>query len=61
MPMTNSNTVSKTAIDTDTEVLPQAEVNSSASALPRPISTRPDIADTGRISFGAAARLPAKK
>jgi hypothetical protein len=31
--------------------------DSSASVLPRPVSLQPDIADNGRISFGAGFRL----
>ena len=63
--MTASSTVSNATIGTDMDVLPQSEnltaIISSGSGLPRPISTHPDIADTGRISFGAAMRLPSKK
>lgn len=33
---------------------------SSAIALPRPISSVADIADSGRISFGAGYRLASK-
>jgi hypothetical protein len=47
----------------DTEHLPPAVADcgkdQSLAGLPRPVSSLPDIADSGRISFGAAMRLPA--
>jgi hypothetical protein len=59
--MTYSNTVS--GLDnTDELPRPTAAIarNPSASALPRPVSTQPDIADSGRISFGQGYRLLSK-
>jgi hypothetical protein len=59
--MTYSNTVSD--ID-NTDDLPRpvaATVRGhSAPALPRPVSSQPDIADSGRISFGHAFRILSK-
>jgi hypothetical protein len=33
----------------------------SGGALPRPISSLPNVADSGRVCFGAGYRLPASK
>jgi hypothetical protein len=60
--MTYSNTVS--GLDnTDDLPRPAAETvrNLSASVLPRPVSTQPDIADSGRISYGYGCRLHRSK
>jgi hypothetical protein len=59
--MTYSNTVS--ALDNIDELpRPAAAIvrDPSASVLPRPVSTQPDIADNGRISFGGGYRLVSK-
>jgi hypothetical protein len=56
--MTYSNTVS--GLDNiDDLPRPAAAIvrDPSASVLPRPVSTQPDIADSGRISFGHGCRL----
>jgi hypothetical protein len=56
--MTYSNTVS--GLDnTDDLPRPAAAIvrDPSASVLPRPVSTQPDIVDSGRISFGQGFRL----
>jgi hypothetical protein len=48
----------------DADGLPMATADSvstpSATVLPRPISSQPNIADSGRISFGAGFRLSSK-
>jgi hypothetical protein len=36
-----------------------SEQNHSATALPLPAPSMPNVNDSGRISFGAAMRLPA--
>ena len=59
--MTHSNTVS--GLDnTDDLPRPAAAIvrNPSASALPRPVSAQPDIADSGRIIFGHGFRILSK-
>jgi hypothetical protein len=33
----------------------------TVSALPRPVSSQPNIADSGRISFGAGLRIRSSK
>jgi hypothetical protein len=59
--MINSHTV--TTFD-NTDELPLPETvsieNPSAIKLPRPISSAPNTADSGRISFGAGFRLASK-
>jgi hypothetical protein len=60
--MTYSNTVS--ALNNIDELPPPAAAivcDPSASVLPRPVSLLPDIADSGRICFGAAMRRPLSK
>ncbi len=63
--MTTSSSTPDVFVGTDTDALQDAEhqnANSSlSSSLPRPVSSQPEIADTGRIRFGAAARIPSKK
>jgi hypothetical protein len=60
--MTYSNSVS--GIDNVDDLLDPAAVtvcDTSSPILPRPVSLLPDIADSGRISFGASMRLPSSK
>jgi hypothetical protein len=59
--MTSSSTVSN-ANNTDELPLPVSSFvkTPSGSVLPRPISSLPSIADSGRISFGAGFRLASK-
>ncbi len=59
--MTHSNTVANLD-NTDDLPRPAAAIvpNPSASTLPRPVSAQPDIADSGRISFGHAMRILSK-
>lgn len=60
-PMTYSNTVS--GLD-NTDDLPRPTAASvrdpSAPTLPRPVSSQPNIADSGRISFGHSFRILSK-
>lgn len=60
--MTSSLIVSTNA---STDELPRPDAGSailhSDSVLPRPVSKDLNIADSGRISFGAGFRLPTKK
>jgi hypothetical protein len=59
--MTYSNAVS--GLDNiDDLPRPAAEIvrDHSAAVLPRPVSTQPDIADSGRISFGHGFRILSK-
>jgi hypothetical protein len=57
--MTLTHTISSPA---NTDHLPRPftapEQDHSASGLPRPVASIPNVADSGRISFGAAMRLP---
>jgi hypothetical protein len=60
--MTHSNSVS--GLDNiDDLPHPAAAIvrDPSASILPRPVSSQPNIADTGRISFGASMRIRSSK
>jgi hypothetical protein len=59
--MTYSNTVSGLDnIDDLPRPIAASVRDPSSSALPRPVSTQPDIADSGRISFGNAFRILSK-
>ncbi|HBK06064.1 MAG TPA: hypothetical protein DDZ81_09385 [Acetobacteraceae bacterium] len=48
-------------IDAASKASPEFSGEKVNTALPSPIRTLPNIADTGRISFGAGYRLPAKR
>lgn len=54
--MTAPATVSDVLFAADADALP-----CPATTLPRPVSVQLDTADSGRISFGAGFRLPAKQ
>jgi hypothetical protein len=59
--MISTNTVS--SVDNIDELPRPATAivsNPSASVLPRPVSTQPDIADTGRVTFGHSFRILSK-
>jgi hypothetical protein len=58
--MTTIHSVSDQGSITDSADLPRPDTASAAarSALPRPLLS---VTDTGRISFGAACRLPLQK
>jgi hypothetical protein len=59
-PVTSFDTITDTAC---TDHLPRpdqiSEQNHSNTALPLPKPSMPNVNDSGRISFGAAMRLPA--
>jgi hypothetical protein len=66
--MTYSINVTNTLLISTTDDLPQPDAvvagisaGSGVSGLPRPARLVPDIADSGRVSFGAAMRLPLSK
>ena len=63
--MTISSSKVTVFVATDTDTVADQHSNcsddSSNSQLPRPVSSEPDVADSGRIRFGAAFRLPIRK
>jgi hypothetical protein len=38
-----------------------SSISFGINSLPRPIATAPETADSGRVCFGAAMRLPASR
>lgn len=48
-------------LDDTAKQVPDFAAEKLGSALPRPVRSLASTADTGRISFGAGFRLPAKK
>ncbi len=66
--MTASNSASLLTVSANTadasqdELLaaPSVKHETSGAVLPRPISSMENIADTGRIRFGASLRMPVR-
>ncbi len=67
--MTNTPTILNTLVTANTDLLPRPDLRTSVISLrtasgadlPPPNGCMPQIADSGRISFGAAYRLPQSK
>ncbi len=59
--MTYSSFTNATLAAANTDELPRPETANTNSALPQPVRSSPDIADNGRIKFGAGYRLPLNK
>jgi hypothetical protein len=55
--MTNTQAVQNTLVAVNTDDLPSPDAANAGTSVNNTGST-PDVVDSGRISFGAAARLP---